>query len=157
MHVFHTPGVPPKRGKIILAIIGWTGKSRVALTKSVTANKTTIDVYLRLAASLGRARTPPVVDWTLYPRAPPVRARLRFAAKLGGRRYKSAGRRHDGSRLPGRPAGRCGSRPGRGSYPPTGGRPHSARRSVLDRRFGPCGATLPAPGRPAHAPRGAGR
>jgi hypothetical protein len=35
MHVFQTAGVPPKRGRIILAIIGWIKNSSRALTKSV--------------------------------------------------------------------------------------------------------------------------
>src|SRR4029077_12949721 len=35
MHVFHTAGVPPSCGRIILPIIGCTRKRSVALTKSV--------------------------------------------------------------------------------------------------------------------------
>jgi len=38
MQVFQTAGVPPKRGKIILAIIGWMRNNSVALTNIVTAN-----------------------------------------------------------------------------------------------------------------------
>src|SRR5262249_26782611 len=37
MQVFQTAGVPPSRGRIILAMIGWTRNRRVALTKSVSA------------------------------------------------------------------------------------------------------------------------
>ena len=39
MQVFHTDGDPPRRGRIILAIIGWTQKSSEAETKSVRANR----------------------------------------------------------------------------------------------------------------------
>jgi hypothetical protein len=39
MQVFQTAGVPPRRGKIILAIMGWTRKSKVALTNKVKAKK----------------------------------------------------------------------------------------------------------------------
>jgi hypothetical protein len=39
MQVFQTEGEPPRRGRIILAIIGWTQKSSAADTRSVTANK----------------------------------------------------------------------------------------------------------------------
>jgi hypothetical protein len=35
MHVFHTAGVPPRRGKIILPTIGSTRKRNPALTKRV--------------------------------------------------------------------------------------------------------------------------
>jgi hypothetical protein len=35
MQVFQTAGVPPREGRIIFAIIGWTRKSSVALTKRV--------------------------------------------------------------------------------------------------------------------------
>src|SRR5262249_57961869 len=38
MHVFQTDGDPPSRGRIILAIIGWTQNSSRALTNSVRAN-----------------------------------------------------------------------------------------------------------------------
>ena len=38
MQVFHTAGVPPKSGVIILPAIGWTKNSKSALTKSVSAN-----------------------------------------------------------------------------------------------------------------------
>ena len=38
MQVFQTEGDPPRRGKIILAIIGWTQNSSEAETKSVRAN-----------------------------------------------------------------------------------------------------------------------
>src|SRR3982751_1509825 len=38
MQVFHTAGVPPNSGRIILPTIGWTRNSRVALTNSVTPN-----------------------------------------------------------------------------------------------------------------------
>src|SRR5262245_40844690 len=37
MQVFHTCGVPPSLGKIILPIVGWTRNSMNALTNSVTA------------------------------------------------------------------------------------------------------------------------
>src|SRR6516165_8840618 len=37
MHVFQTAGVPPKSGSTILANIGWTRKSSVALRKRVAA------------------------------------------------------------------------------------------------------------------------
>src|SRR5262245_4151490 len=37
MQVFHTCGVPPSLGRIILPIIGWTRKRMKALTKSVAA------------------------------------------------------------------------------------------------------------------------
>jgi hypothetical protein len=40
MQVFQTAGVPPSAGRIILAIIGWTRNSRVALTNSVRAKRT---------------------------------------------------------------------------------------------------------------------
>jgi len=39
MHVFHTAGVPPRRGSSSLPIIGWTEKSRQALTSSVRAKR----------------------------------------------------------------------------------------------------------------------
>ena len=39
MQVFQTEGDPPSRGRIILAIIGWTQKSSEAETKSVRANR----------------------------------------------------------------------------------------------------------------------
>ncbi len=39
MQVFHTAGVPPSLGNTILAIIGWTRNSKLALTKSVQAKK----------------------------------------------------------------------------------------------------------------------
>src|SRR5437588_360564 len=39
MQVFQTAGVPPREGRIIFAIIGWTRKSSVALTKRVMANR----------------------------------------------------------------------------------------------------------------------
>src|SRR5262245_47021724 len=37
MQVFHTSGVPPSNGRIILPIIGWTRKRSVALVKRVSA------------------------------------------------------------------------------------------------------------------------
>src|SRR5207302_11197189 len=37
MQVFQTAGVPPREGRIILAIMGWTRKSSVALTNRVMA------------------------------------------------------------------------------------------------------------------------
>jgi hypothetical protein len=37
MQVFQTCGVPPRRGKIILPIMGWTKKSKNALTNSDAA------------------------------------------------------------------------------------------------------------------------
>ena len=39
MHVFQTAGVPPNRGKIILAIIGSSRNINAALTNNVTANR----------------------------------------------------------------------------------------------------------------------
>src|SRR4030042_2426004 len=39
MQVFQTAGVPPRRGRIILAIISATRKSRPALRKSVRENR----------------------------------------------------------------------------------------------------------------------
>src|SRR4030042_278400 len=39
MQVFQTAGVPPRRGRIILAIISSTRKSRPALRKSVRENR----------------------------------------------------------------------------------------------------------------------
>src|SRR5262245_7497710 len=39
MQVFQTWGVPPSLGKIILPTIGWTRKSKNALTNSVIAKK----------------------------------------------------------------------------------------------------------------------
>ena len=36
MQVFHTAGVPPSSGRIILPTIGWTRNSSVAPTNSVT-------------------------------------------------------------------------------------------------------------------------
>ena len=40
MHVFHAAGLPPSVGRIILPTIGWTMNNRLALTNSVTANRT---------------------------------------------------------------------------------------------------------------------
>src|SRR5262245_57373203 len=40
MQVFHTAGVPPNFGRIILAMIGSRRNNRTALTKSVTAKRT---------------------------------------------------------------------------------------------------------------------
>jgi hypothetical protein len=42
MHVFHTAGVPPRSGSIILAIIGCTTNSREELRNSVSANRKTM-------------------------------------------------------------------------------------------------------------------
>src|SRR6266481_4427354 len=39
MQVFQTEGDPPRRGRIILAIIGWTQKSSEAETNRVRANR----------------------------------------------------------------------------------------------------------------------
>ena len=39
MHVFHTAGVPPRRGKIILPTIGCTKNKSPALMNKVNANK----------------------------------------------------------------------------------------------------------------------
>src|SRR5437867_11543457 len=39
MQVFQTAGLPPKYGSTILPIIGWSRKSRAALTKSVIAKR----------------------------------------------------------------------------------------------------------------------
>jgi hypothetical protein len=39
MQVFQTAGVPPRRGSIILATIGWTKKRRVALVNKVMAKR----------------------------------------------------------------------------------------------------------------------
>jgi hypothetical protein len=44
MHVFHTAGVPPRRGNSIFAIIGCTEKSNAALTNKVSANKSAADL-----------------------------------------------------------------------------------------------------------------
>src|SRR5439155_13598615 len=49
MQVFHTWGVPPSLGKIILPTMGWTRKSKNALTNSVMAKKS-------------RAKGPPLVS-----------------------------------------------------------------------------------------------
>lgn len=48
MQVFENEGDPPKRGRIILAIIGWTQKSSEAETNSVRANRS------------GKANSPPL-------------------------------------------------------------------------------------------------
>src|SRR5574342_675541 len=42
MQVFHTAGVPPSIGRIIFAIIGWTKKSKNALRKIATDQRTAI-------------------------------------------------------------------------------------------------------------------
>jgi hypothetical protein len=39
MQVFHTAGVPPRRGKTIFPIIGWTRKRRAALKNNVAEKK----------------------------------------------------------------------------------------------------------------------
>ena len=39
MQVFQTDGDPPNKGRIILAIIGWTQKSSVAERNKVRANR----------------------------------------------------------------------------------------------------------------------
>jgi hypothetical protein len=41
MHVFQTAGVPPRRGKTILANIGWTENKRKALRNRVLTNNGT--------------------------------------------------------------------------------------------------------------------
>jgi len=43
--VFQTAGVPPSRGKTILANIGWSRKSNAELTKSVTVKRMTIFAF----------------------------------------------------------------------------------------------------------------
>jgi hypothetical protein len=40
MQMIQTAGEPPRMGRIILAIIGWTQNRSPALTNMVTANKT---------------------------------------------------------------------------------------------------------------------
>src|SRR5690349_7280987 len=42
MQVFHTAGVPPRSGRIILPTMGSTRNSKVALVKSVSVNTTSI-------------------------------------------------------------------------------------------------------------------
>ncbi len=51
MHVFQTAGVPPSRGSTILANIGWTRNSSVALTSSVRAKKNCIRTPLAVPGS----------------------------------------------------------------------------------------------------------
>src|SRR5690242_3531016 len=46
MQVFQTAGVPPSIGRIILAIIGWTRKSRNALRKMVPDHRAAMPSYL---------------------------------------------------------------------------------------------------------------
>src|SRR5438874_10205314 len=55
MQVFHTAGVPPSLGRIILAIIGWTRNKSVALTNSVTAKRTGMRGNLSTPRSGGSA------------------------------------------------------------------------------------------------------
>src|SRR5262245_20328630 len=53
MQVFQTWGVPPSLGSSIRAIIGWTRKSSVALTKSVRAKKKDKATFLPGGPALG--------------------------------------------------------------------------------------------------------
>jgi hypothetical protein len=46
MQVVHTAGAPPRSGSTIFANIGWTRKSRKALTNSAVANSGSYDLLV---------------------------------------------------------------------------------------------------------------
>jgi hypothetical protein len=55
MHALHTAGVPPRRGRTILPIIGCTTKRSVALTNSVVAYRRRIGIRGEILSMLGRS------------------------------------------------------------------------------------------------------
>src|SRR6516164_7333525 len=76
MQVFHTAGVPPSSGRVILPTMGSTRNSRVALQNSVSAN--TISIGMRMDSRLQAGR------WVLRGVAPGALCRGRPAAAGGG-------------------------------------------------------------------------